>query len=197
MPLLRWTTDLFPATLFELSQSEFPWWVAHVRSRQEKALARHLVPLEVPFYLPQREKRIRRAGRTFISYPPLFPGYVFLRGSAAERHAALRSNLLVKVLHVRDQDLLSSELLQIRRLQVAGASLVPYAEVVPGDPVRVTDGPFKGYTGVVARTQGRARLLVSISMLRQAVLVEFERDVVTVVGVGSANRQKIRSAAAS
>jgi transcription antitermination factor NusG len=196
MPLLKWTSDLFPSELFGLSPRDFPWWVAHVRSRQEKALSRHLLPLEVPFYLPQREKRVRRAGRTFVSYHPLFPGYLFFRGSAAERSTALRSNLIVKVLEVRDQDLLASELLQIRQLQEAGASLVPYSDVVPGDAVRVTDGPFRGYLGVVTRIQGRTRLLVSISMLRQAVAVEFDREVVTPVD-SSTDRQKVRSAAAS
>jgi len=193
---LKWTTDLFPSELFRLSPGDFPWWVAHVRSRQEKALARHLLPLEVPFYLPQREKRARRAGRTFVSYLPLFPGYLFFRGCATERNAALKSNLIVKVLEVRDQDLLESELMQIRQLQDAGANLVPYADVVPGDAVRVTDGPFRGYLGVVLRIQGRARLLVSISMLRQSVAVEFDREVVTPVG-GSNERQKVRSAAAT
>src|SRR5262249_6682419 len=163
MPLLKWTTDLFPSELFALSPSDSPWWVAHVRSRQEKALARHLLPLEVPFYLPQREKRIRRAGRTFVSYHPLFPCYLFFRGSYDERSAAHRSILIVKVLEVRDQDLLASELMQIRQLQEAGASFVPYSDVVPGDAVRVTDGPFRGYVGVVSRVQGRARLLVSVS----------------------------------
>jgi transcription termination/antitermination protein NusG len=197
MPLLKWNVDLFPASLFELPESDFPWWVAHVRSRQEKALARNLFPLEVPFYLPQREKRIRRAGRAFVSYIPLFPGYLFFRGSAAQRSAALRSNLIVKVLEVTDQGLLAQELLQIRRLQETGADLVPYHDLVPGDAVRVIDGSFKGYTGVVLRTRGRVRLLVSISMLRQAVAVEFEREVVAPIRVDSTNRMKDRSAAAS
>ena len=197
MPILRQETELSPAGIFGLSESSFPWWVAHVRSRQEKALARHLLPFEVPFYLPQREKQVRRSGRTLVSYHPLFPGYLFFRGSVAARNTALRSNLVVKVLEVGDQALLSSELLQIRRLQEAGASLVPYLDVVPGDAVRVTDGPFKGHFGVVVRVQGRTRLLVSISMLRQAVAVEFDRDVVTFAGDGVVLRRKIQRAAVS
>jgi transcription antitermination factor NusG len=197
MPLLKSNIDLFPASLFELPERDFPWWVAHVRSRQEKALARNLFPLEVPFYLPQREKRIRRAGRAFVSYLPLFPGYLFFRGSAAQRSAALRSNLIVKILDVTDQSLLARELLQIRHLQETGADLVPYHDLVPGDPVRVIEGPFSGYTGVVLRARGRMRLLVSISMLRQAVAVEFEREVVAPIRVDSTNRMKDRSAAAS
>ena len=77
MPLLKREPDSFPAAVFELPVEASPWWVAHVRSRQEKALARFLRPLAVAFYLPQGEHRTRRAGRTFVSYLPLFPGYLF------------------------------------------------------------------------------------------------------------------------
>src|SRR5690242_9404213 len=59
MPLLKREPDVFPETLFE-SRFEAPWVVAHVRSRQEKVLARFLAPAGIPFYAPQREKRTRR-----------------------------------------------------------------------------------------------------------------------------------------
>jgi transcription termination/antitermination protein NusG len=197
LPRLKREPELFPEGIFGLPELDYPWWVAHTLSRQDKALARYLMPLGVPFYLPSREQRTRRAARTLVSYLPLFPGYLFFRGSAAHRRAALRSNLIIKVLEVMDQDVLTGELLQIRRLQELGADLVPYRDLAPGDPVGITDGPFKGYKGVVLRQQGRLRLLVSISMLRQAVAVEFERNVVVPERHDSANRQRDRSAAAS
>jgi transcriptional antiterminator RfaH len=175
MPLLKREVEISHPNLFDLSEAELPWWVAHTRSRQEKALARYLLPLGIPFYVPQQEKQIRRKGRTLASYLPLFPGYVFLRGTAADRQAALRSRLLVGVLNVPDQGLLQRELAELRLLQQSGARLVPYEEFQPGDAVRVTDGPFRGYSGVVIRGQARLRLVVSITMLRKAVAVEFDR----------------------
>jgi len=197
MPILKHEPELSPEGIFGLPETDFPWWVAHTRSRQDKALARYLRPLEVPYYLPCREQRARRAGRTFVSYVPLFPGYVFFRGSAAYRQAALRSNLIVQVLEVRDQGLLARELLQIRHLQEAGADLLPYSDLVPGDPVSISAGPFQGYTGVVLRAQGRLRLVISISMLRQAIAVEFERDVVVSRHRESSNWQRDCGAAVS
>jgi len=197
MPILKRELELFPQGIFALSEADFPWSVAYTRSRQDKALARSLHTLAVPFYLPCREKRIRRAGRTFVSHVPLFSGYVFFRGSPAVRQAAIRSNLIVQILHVIDQDLLTSELLQIRQLREAGAELTPYFDFVPGDSVRITEGPFAGYTGVLVRAHGRLRLLVSISMLRQTIAVEFERNVVAPLHLDSSARQKDYSAAAS
>lgn len=175
MPLLKRGSEVFPRGLFDLSSADAPWTVAHTRSRQEKALARHLEPLGVAFYLPQYERRVQRAGRQFISYIPLFPGYLFLRGDPASRAAAFRSHLVVRMLEVRDQDLLHGELRQLRALQDGGASFVPYSRIVPGDIVTVAEGPFRGYRGRVLREQAGLRLIVSVSMLRQSVAVAFDR----------------------
>jgi len=175
MPLLKREPDVFPESLFD-SPGGAPWIVAHVRSRQEKVLARFLSPIGVPFYAPQREKRTRRQGRNFVSYLPLFPGYVFLRAGAAERARVWRSNVVVRMIDVPDQDLLGTELAQIHRLQRSGARFAPARALDPGEPVRVVDGPFEGYLGIVVRDRGAERLLVSVSLLRKSVAVEFERE---------------------
>jgi transcription termination/antitermination protein NusG len=177
MPLLKREIEISPLNLFELAEADHPWWVAHTRSRQEKALARYLLPLGVPFYLPQREKKIRRASRNLVSHLPLFPGYVFFRGSVGQRQAALRSRLLVQVLEVPNQPLLQRELAQLYVLQQSGANFLPYEEFRSGDPVRVVEGPFQGYSGVVIRPKARLRLMVSITMLRKTVAVELDREV--------------------
>jgi transcriptional antiterminator RfaH len=184
MTLLRRETDLFPPNVFEMSEIAMPWWVAHVPSRQEKGLARHLVQFGVPFYLPLHEKRVRRGGRLFVSHLPLFPGYVFCRGTGEHRLMARRTNLVCQVLEVSRQDALAGELGQLRLLQESGASLTPHPELAPGNAVRVTEGPFEGYVGVVVRYGGRLRLVVSISMLRKAVSVEFDTAVLAPVPPG-------------
>lgn len=176
MPLLPKEEEVFPAGLFALEAAEYPWGVAHVRSRQEKALARFLAQRDVPFYLPQIEHRRRRSGRDFVSHLPLFPGYVFFRGGAPARELVWRSNVAAAVIDVPDQRHLADELAQLRALQLAGASLRMVEEFVPGDVVRVADGAFAGYTGVVEREKGRDRLVVRVSLINKAVAVEFERE---------------------
>jgi transcription antitermination factor NusG len=179
MPLLPREPDLSPDDLFELSGERFPWGVAHVRSRQEKGLARYLAERAVPFYLPQYESKTLRAGRTFRSYLPLFPGYLFFRGDRDARDAVRKSNLVANLIDVADAELLAAQLRQIRELQLAGASLQPYDALVPGDPVRIRDGSFSGYTGVIVREKGSDRLVVQVALINRAVTVEFERGVLT------------------
>lgn len=177
MPILKREADLYPANLFELSP-EHPWWVAYVRSRQEKGLARHLAGHGVGFYLPQSEKQVNRKGRAFISHLPLFAGYVFCRGPGQARRTALQSNLIVQVLPVLDQGRLHAELAALWRLQRLGLTLVPHPYLGVGDEVEVVDGPLRGWRGTVLREKGRLRLVVSVSLLRRSVAAELDRDVV-------------------
>src|SRR5437762_11219050 len=100
MPLLPKEAEIFPESIFDLDQ---PWRVAHVRSRQEKVLARHLLQSSVPLYLPQIEQSVTRAGRRLVSHVPLFAGYVFFRGGRDARLQALRSNVVANLIEVEDQ----------------------------------------------------------------------------------------------
>jgi hypothetical protein len=173
MPILKREPDALSEDLFDL---DAPWLVAHVRSRQEKALARYLGWFKVPFYLPQMEKRLRRNGRTIVSFLPLFGGYLFFRGGDAERTRTLRSNLIVNIIDAFDQSTLHEELAQLHRLQLTDGRLVPYPFLSPGDTVAITEGAFKGYRGTVVREKGRERLVVSVTMIRQSVSVEIDRE---------------------
>jgi len=173
VPILKREPDAFPDSIFELSD---PWWVAHLKSRQEKVLARYLRDHKVPFYLPQMEKRARRAGRTFVSYLPLFSGYVFFRGDRQERLQALKSNVVVNVLEPQDQAEIAAELRQLHHLQLTDARLVPHPFVGPGDRVLITEGAFEGYRGVVLKERGVTRLIVSVSFIRQSVALDIDRE---------------------
>jgi hypothetical protein len=176
VPILKSEVALAPPDLFDLP--DLPWRAAYVRSRQEKELARLLLREEVPFYLPLAEKRVRRAGRWFVSHLPLFPGYLFFRGpraSAMGRQAALWDPRVVSVLEVADQARLADELRTLWRLQQSGAAFAAHPYLGPGDAVEVVEGPFRGVAGTVVRSKGRTRLVVSVTLLRQSVAVELER----------------------
>ena len=173
MPILKREPDAFPDSIFEMAS---PWWVAHLRSRQEKVLARFLRDHGIPFYLPQMEKRTRRAGRTVVSYLPLFSGYLFFRGGRDARLQALKSNVIVNLLEPTDQDEFGAELKQLHDLQMANVPLVPHPFVSAGDTVLITEGAFEGYRGVVLREKGVRRLVVSVSFIRQSVALDIDRE---------------------
>ena len=188
MPILRKESELFPDDLFGIPIERAPWQIVHVRSRQEKAVARLLAEWKQPFYLPQIEKNVRRAGRTFKSFHPLFGGYVFVRRTEETRRVLWMTTATVRVIDVNDQQRLDEELRQIRSLQEAGAVLVPRADIVAGDAVRITEGVFQGYTGTVLRDRDNLRLVVSITALNKSVVAEFPRG--SVRRLSSGERKK-------
>ena len=173
MPILKREPDAFPVSLFAMAM---PWWVAHVRSRQEKVLARYLLEHGIAFYLPQAEKRSRRGCRTIVSYLPLFPGYVFFRGQEADMSRALRSHVIVNLLAPFDQRTFNGELCQLFELQQSSGRLTPYPHLHSGDAVLITDGVFAGYRGVIVRERSSDRLVVSLSFIEQSVAVDLDRD---------------------
>lgn len=177
MPLLREETAIFPPDLFSMDLDSHPWGVAHVRSRQEKVLARHLTEHRIPFYLPTVAVRRKSGPRTLTSHLPLFPGYLFHRAAESQRDLLWRSNVVANLIEVEDQQQLDGELAQIRRLQASGASLRVVPQLVTGQAVQIVEGVFAGYSGIVERGKGTDRLIIRVSLLRQAVSVEFDRGV--------------------
>jgi transcription antitermination factor NusG len=180
MPILRRESEIFPAHLFSMPDGG-PWTIVHVRSRQEKAVARLFMERKQPFYLPQIEKQVRRDGRTFKSFIPLFGGYLFIRLNEDTRQTLWATKAIVRMIQVDDQELLDQELRQIRALQEAGAVLVAHPEIGAGDAVRIDDGVFHGYVGIVVRELDATRLVVSITALNKSVLAEFPRESVVAI----------------
>jgi transcription antitermination factor NusG len=130
---------------------------------------------EVPFYSPLIKKKGRSpSGRRFESWLPLFPGYVFLRGSEEQRHVAMKSNCVFRALRIVGVAQLMHDLRQIHRLIATGAPLTREARLQPGARVRVRTGPFEGLEGVVVKRRGREQLLVAVTFLQQGASVAIE-----------------------
>lgn len=191
MPILDAETSLHPKNLLlELAAQppERRWWAVYTKARQEKAFARQLVQLDVPFYLPLIPKNNLIRGRRVQSLIPLFGGYVFLFGSDEERVKGLTTNRVSSILTVEDQAQLAHDLRQIAALIDAKAPLTVEQRLAVGDPVRIKNGPMAGLEGIVISRRGKTRLLVSVQMLQQGVSVEIDDFVVEPLSRGLPTR---------
>jgi transcription antitermination factor NusG len=176
MPILPLEPFLFPEDLLSkpAGDDDGRWWVLHTRPRAEKSLARRFLGRQVSFFLPLHRHQWRNRGRTFTSHMPLFPGYVFLRGSADDRLAALTTNLVANVLTVPDQDRLRADLLRVYGLMASGAALTPEDRLQPGARVRIAHGALAGLEGKVLRRGNGLRFFVEVQLLQRGVSVEIE-----------------------
>jgi transcriptional antiterminator RfaH len=177
MPILEAETSLHPDNLLtELSTEESArrWWAVYTKARQEKAFARQLLSLNIPFYLPLVGKDNLIRGRRVRSHIPLFGGYVFLFGDENERVKSLTTNRISTLLPVDRQDQLRHDLLQVAKLIQMDAPLTVEKRLSAGDHVRIRRGPMEGLEGTVISRRGKMRLLVAVTMLQQGVSVEID-----------------------
>ena len=154
------------------------WWVAHTRSRNEKALAWDSLNKNISYFLPMNWKVRRIRGRTMRSLLPLFSGYVFFCGNERDRLELLRTNRVAGVLEVKDQDKFVNELSQIESAIRAGVPLRPHKYLKAGQRCRVIAGPLMDVQGIIVTSRNNARLVLQIDMLGQATSVEIDTDLI-------------------
>ena len=150
------------------------WWVAHVKSRREKALAAQLAAADVGYFLPLAKRVTSRRGRKCRAIVPLFPGYLFFAGDSDDRYRVLATNHVARVLDVADQEELVNELSQLRLVLGKELHVDPYPFAMPGRRVRVVGGPLMGLEGTVLRRKGRERLVLRVSFIRQSAMLQID-----------------------
>ncbi len=154
------------------------WWVAHTRSRNEKALAHDLKAKNISYFLPMTWKVRRHSHRTIKSLLPLFTGYLFFCGSEPERVDLLKTNRVANLLEVVDQDGFINELVRFEQALRVGTPLTPHKYLRKGQWCRVVAGPLLGLEGIVVQARDNARLVLQIDMLGQAASVEIDMDMI-------------------
>ncbi|MHC4474894.1 MAG: transcription termination/antitermination protein NusG [Planctomycetota bacterium] len=157
------------------------WWVAHTKSRNEKALAHDLIYRNINYFLPMTWRVRRQKGRTIRSLLPLFSGYLFFCGQEEQRIELLRTNRVAGLITVTDQQKLIDELLQIQHALRAGAPLTPHKYIKIGQHCRVIGGPLYGLHGIVIKTKTATRLVLQVDILGRATSVEIDSDVIEIV----------------
>ena len=114
------------------------WWVAHTKSRNEKAFAWDLLRSDIGYFLPLYEHVHVSGGRKRRVMMPLFPSYIFVCGDDEDHVKAMRTNRVCQTIRVVDQKELLSELQIIEKAVTGKAELDPYPHVAVGQTCRIT-----------------------------------------------------------
>lgn len=155
------------------------WFALRVRSRHEFAVRDALDAGAFKSFLPTYSETVRWTDRTKITIRPLFCGYVFARFMRIAEQARVLS--ITGVIQILGRDELScipdAEIDNIRL--VASLPAVPCPYVAVGKAVVITSGPLTGVSGVVVKTKGSLRLVVSVEMLGQSCAITIDAADVT------------------
>lgn len=167
---------MFPPGVSSMSELPGPWWVAHTKSRFEKAFARDLLCRGVGYFLPLVRRVRVVGGKKKAALLPVFPSYVFFCGDQEARGIAMRTNRLCQTIAVEDQGKLLSECAAVEQALAGGAELQPCQDFVMGQRCRVTAGPLRGIEGIMSRREGRTRIMLAITTLGLNASLAIEAD---------------------
>lgn len=182
MPVLPREPTVSPDNLFapdyQLASSDDCWWALHTRPRSEKVLARSLLRVGIAFFLPLHEVSRKYQRRMVRSHLPLFPGYLFLRGSDEQRRQALETNLVVNSLAIADQSRLASDLARLHELIESGTPVLPEERLRPGMPAQIMAGPLAGLQGTVIRRGSTLKFVIEVDFLQRGASVELDASII-------------------
>jgi transcription antitermination factor NusG len=156
-----------------IAQAQGPWCIAHVKPRQEKALADDCLHLSIEYYLPMVTKVTRRKdnNKPRKSVLPLFPGYLSFCGTKETFHELYRTGRIASIIEIKHQKRFIDELSQIFSLLEKGVPLEPCAvTLLKGQLVQVEAGPLRGVNGVVVTMKNARRIILSVEGLGQAMM---------------------------
>ena len=158
------------------SAPDSQWFAVWTRSRHEKLVRDQLAERQVDVFLPTITKWSRWKDRKKKIDWPLFPGYCFARFDAADRLGILKCDGVVTIVGANGQPapIPAIEIESIRQLLASELSFDPCPLIKEGMMVEVKGGPLKGVVGRLIRKGARARLVLSVDLIGQAVSVEVD-----------------------
>jgi transcription antitermination factor NusG len=153
------------------------WYAVWVRSNREFRVQDFLSAAGIGTFLPTWSETVQWSDRKTTINRPLFPGYVFARMSAEERHEALHMSGVIQFLpnSLEPQSLDASELESVRLVAQSNLEFKT-CDFHSGERVTIEHGPLAGVSGVVVKTKGSTRVIVSVELLRRSISVECPAD---------------------
>ena len=153
------------------------WFAIWTRSRHEQVVREQLEKKQIDAFLPTIAKWSRWKDRKKKIDWPLFPGYCFARFNPDNALAVLKCSGVVNIVSVEGKPapIPEYELDSIRLLISSDLQFDPCPMIKEGMLVEVVHGPLRGVIGRLMRKDAaRARLVLSVDLIGQAVTVEVD-----------------------
>ena len=152
------------------------WFAIWTRSRHEHVVQDQLTRREIEVFLPTITRWSRWKDRKKQIAWPLFPGYCFAKFAVGQTLAVLKCTGVVNIVSFEGKPapIPDHEIEGIQRLVTSELKYDPCPLIKEGAMVEVTHGALKGVVGRLKRKGAKARLVLSVDLIGQAVSVEVD-----------------------
>ena len=160
------------------------WYALLTRHQHEKSVALSLSNKNQEVYLPLFRSVRRWQDRAKQIWLPLFPGYVFIRGGMERQLEIVTTPGVVHIVSCGGRPAIvpQIQLDAVRRIIESSLDVETHPYLQCGERVRVKTGPLMGLEGILIRTKGVDRLVVSMEILGRSAAVEIDVSNVGRVG---------------
>lgn len=154
------------------------WYALYTKPRSEFKAAEQLDKNQINYYLPTVTTVKQWSDRKKKITEPIIRGYIFIRADEKERLLALEQYSIVRCVTERGRPAVIPEW-QIKNLmkmlEYEGDFFV-LNKLVPGQRVKIKDGPFTGVEGIYCESENDKMIAVSIELLNRSVIAHLPKE---------------------
>lgn len=150
------------------------WYAVRTRSRHEKKVLDQLHARKIESFLPLYERWSQWKDRRKKVKFPLFSGYCFARFPLADRLRVLTVVGVADLVGINGlaEPVEDKEIEAVQRLVDSLLPYDPHPFLAEGMEVEVIRGPLAGVRGKLLRKDRSMRLVLAVTLIRQAAVVE-------------------------
>jgi len=155
------------------------WYAVFTSSHHEKRVKFHFEQRGIEHFLPiyYQDRKWKNGLKVRLALP-LFPNYIFARFAWPQRRSVLEVPSAHRIVGGtgREPEALSDAEIQMLQTGLAQRNAEPHALLTLGQRVRIDSGAFAGMQGVVLRTKGCVRVVITIEIMMRSVSVEVDES---------------------
>ncbi len=137
------------------------WYAALIKTRQERKLVADFKKLKINFYLPLSKVIIRKKDKVDIHYRNALFSYIFFTGNDLTRYLAAKTNRLVRVIDIHDQDKFIKQLSSFQESIRKNPMVLAFKKLKVGQEYCILSGVYKDRIGTLTRIGSKCQLEIS------------------------------------
>jgi transcription antitermination factor NusG len=160
------------------SSVERKWFALYTASHHEKRVQDRLLNCDVESFVPLYRAAKQWKKRRPVSVDlPLFPNYVFVHIAHEQRVSVLGTPGVFSLIGSGQQAWeLPEKDIEALRSGIQSRKIEPHPFLRVGERARVKAGALAGLEGIVVRTKGSVRFVLTLDQIMQSVSIEVDGD---------------------
>jgi transcription antitermination factor NusG len=154
------------------------WYALCTKPRSEFKAAGQLELIKIIYYLPAVTTTKQWSDRKKKITEPIIRGYIFIKADEKERLLALEQYSVVRCVSERGRPAVIPEwqIKNLMKMLEYKGDFYVLNRLVPGQRIKIKDGPFMGVEGIYHESENDKMIAVSIELLNRSVIAHLPKE---------------------